>query len=60
MRGELAGAEEKGQEVVVVEAPDAVGAGGLEVVGFLEAAHQVEVAGKEDEDEVGESGGREE
>lgn len=30
---ELGGAEEEGEEVVVVEAPDAVGAGGFEVVG---------------------------
>lgn len=29
---QLRGAEQEGQEVVVVEAPDAVGAGGLEVV----------------------------
>ena len=48
---ELGGAEEEGQELVVVEAPDAVGAGGLEVVGHLDDAHEGEVAGEDAQDE---------
>lgn len=40
---ELACAEEEGEELVVVEAPDAVAARGLEVVCALDAAHEAEV-----------------
>lgn len=43
VRVELRGAEEEGEELVVVEAPDAVGAGRLEVVGCLEVPDEVEV-----------------
>jgi hypothetical protein len=41
---QLTGAEEKRQEVVVVEAPDAMRAGGLEPVRFLEVAHDGDVS----------------
>ena len=54
---ELGGAEEEGQELVVVEAPDAVGAGGLEVVEHLHGAHDLEVARKDAQHERGEVGG---
>lgn len=40
---ELGGAEEEGKTVVVVEAPHAVGASGLEEVGRLERAHDAHV-----------------
>lgn len=42
---QLRGAEDVGKEGVVVEAPDAVGAGGLEGVGQDEPADGVEVSG---------------
>lgn len=41
---ELGGAEEEGQELVVIETPDAVGAGWFEVVGQLHCAHYDEIA----------------
>jgi hypothetical protein len=41
----LSGAEEERQEVVVVEAPDAVRAGRFEPVRFLQDAHDLDVAG---------------
>ena len=44
---ELAGAEEEGGELVVVEAPHAVRAGGLEVVRGLDGAHEAQVGGQD-------------
>lgn len=38
--GELCGTEEEGEEVVVVEAPDAVAACRFEVVCLLDCAHE--------------------
>lgn len=52
--GELGGAEKEGEEVVVVETPDAVGAGRFEIVCFLQAAHEGDVSGEYDEGERGE------
>ena len=43
-RAELRAAEDVGDEAVVVEAPDAVGAGGFQGVGLYEAADEGEVA----------------
>lgn len=57
---ELGGTEEEGKELVVVEAPDTVGAGGLEIVCHLYFAHEAEVAGEDDERERGKCGGWEE
>ena len=51
---ELCCTEEEGKELVVVEAPDAVGARGFEVVCFLDAAHEAQVGGEDDEGEGGE------
>ena len=56
---ELAGAEEEGEKLVVVEAPDAVGPGGFEVVGGLDEPHDVKVAGEDAEGEGGEVGAME-
>lgn len=56
MMQELGCAEEEGQELVVVEAPDAVGARGLEVVSFLDAAHEAQVCGEDDQGQGGERG----
>lgn len=47
----MGGTEYEGKELVVVETPDSVRSGGLEVVGCLEVAHDGEVFGKEFEDE---------
>ena len=41
---QLRSAEKKGRELVVIEAPHAVRAGGLELVRILDAAHQGQVA----------------
>lgn len=54
---ELGGAEQERQELVVVEAPDAVGAGGLEVVEHLHGAHELQVAVKDAQHERLEVGG---
>lgn len=60
VRVELRGTEVKGEVLVVVEAPHAVGAGGLEEVGCLDVPHEGDVAVEEAEDEGGVVGGVEE
>lgn len=57
---ELGCSKEKREEVVVVEAPNAVGAGGFEVVCTLDLAHEGDVAREDEEGDGGESRGREE
>ncbi|KZL64340.1 hypothetical protein CI238_03832, partial [Colletotrichum incanum] len=54
---QLGGAEDVGEEGVVVEAPDAVGAGGLEGVGQDEAADDAEVGLDHAEDDGAVEGG---
>ena len=55
----MASSNEEGQEMVIVEAPDAVGAGGFKVVCFLDETHEVNILWKDDESESGEGGRRE-
>ena len=57
---ELGRAEEEGEELVVVQAPDAVRARGLEIVCALDLAHEAQVRGQDDEGERGEGRGWEE
>lgn len=57
---ELGGPEEKREEVVVVEAPNAMGAGRFEVVCTLDLAHEGDVAREDEEGEGIEDGGRKE
>lgn len=47
MCGQLRRAKHKGQEVVVIEAPDAVRASGFQPVQCLDAAHDLEVSDKD-------------
>lgn len=54
--GELGGAQQKGQELKVVEAPHAVRAGGLEVVGGLRGAREAQVRGQQREGDGGQRG----
>lgn len=49
---ELRGPEQEGQELVVVQAPDAVRARRLQVVGLLDVAHEDQVSGEDTEHEV--------
>ena len=45
----LRGAEKEREELVIVQSPDAVRAGGLEIICGLDPAHEREVRGKYDE-----------
>lgn len=54
---ELRCAKKEREEMVIIETPDAVGAGGFEVVGALNLAHQVYVPRKDEEGEGGKCGG---
>lgn len=57
---ELRGPEEEGEEVVVVQPPDAVRARGLEVVCCLQCAEEAHIAREEEQGEGWEGGGGEE
>lgn len=48
---ELSGAKDKGEEVVIIETPDAVRTGGLEAVGGLELAHEFKIGDEEPGDD---------
>jgi len=51
---ELGTSPEEGEELEVVKTPDTVAAGGFHQIGPLESPHEIEVAGEDVEDEVGE------
>ena len=53
MRVQLRRPKQEREEVVIIEAPDAMRAGRFEVVCCLQRAHDVEVAVKQAEDERG-------
>jgi len=53
---QLRGAKKERKELVVVETPDAMGAGRLKVIGSLNKAHEVEIARERHQDERGEIG----
>lgn len=48
---ELRGAEQEGEELVVIEAPDPVGAGRFEIVGHLYGTHEAKITWEDAEDE---------